>query len=216
MWLILRFEFRHFLCIIAEYVNNLKREHPLPSNSSFMTWGNIMTFAFLVKLTQNALTVFFRVASSSCSTLDCFKCKLTMCWHLGAIRWSYWLVIISGFCVVPVVVSDELVLLSGRVGRCWGVPPVLRNVGVRFNEHTELQIFSLVHLDWKTLVGQFRGQLWQQPDVGLVCLEEESTTVCFRCLINIPCFSMWDVARGFYVAYLQPAGTWLNCSPLLH
>lgn len=76
----------------------------------------------------------------------------------------------SGFCVVPVVVFDELVLLCGRLGRCWGVPSVLDDGGVRFDDHAELQIFSLVHLDRKTLVGQFRGQLGQQPDVGLFCL----------------------------------------------
>lgn len=77
-----------------------------------------------------------------------------------------------GLGVVPVVVSDELVLLCGRVRRCRGVPSVLCNVGVRFDEHAELQIFSLVHLDRKTLVGQFRGQLGEQPDVGLVCSEK--------------------------------------------
>lgn len=49
------------------------------------------------------------------------------------------------------------------------MPSVLDDVGVRFNDHTELQIFSFIHLDQQTLVGQFRGQLGQQPDVGLVC-----------------------------------------------
>lgn len=50
------------------------------------------------------------------------------------------------------------------------MPSVLCDVGVRFDDHAELQIFSLIHLNRKTLVGQFRGQLGQQPDVGLVCL----------------------------------------------
>lgn len=48
------------------------------------------------------------------------------------------------------------------------MPSVLDDVGVRFDEHTELQIFSLIHLDRKALLGQFRGQLGQQPDVGLI------------------------------------------------
>lgn len=50
-------------------------------------------------------------------------------------------------CIVPVIVSDELVLLRGCVGRCWSVPSVFCNVRVCLYEHSELQVFSLVNLN---------------------------------------------------------------------
>lgn len=106
-------------------------------------------------------------------------------------------------------------LLCGLLWRRWGVPSMLCDVGVCFDDHAELQIFSLIHLNWKTLVGQFGGQLGQQPDVGLVCLEQFKPFV----------FSGWTCSSSsikdlasvtISVAYLQPAGRSLNCSPLLH
>lgn len=46
----------------------------------------------------------------------------------------------------PVVVSHKRVLLHGCAGRRWGVPSVFCDLRVRFDDHTEFQIFSLIHL----------------------------------------------------------------------
>lgn len=53
----------------------------------------------------------------------------------------------------PVVVFDEALFLSGRAGRCRGVPFVIGDMRVGFDEHVELQIFTLIHLNRKTSVG---------------------------------------------------------------
>ena len=151
------------------------------------------------------------------------------CYHLCRHLWTTFL-----WLFVPVVVSDELVLLCGCVGRCWGVPSVLDDVGVRFDEHTELQIFSLIHLDRKALLGQFRGQLGQQPDVGLIWKRNPNSLFSvantnpkphpypnsslnpnssLKPIHNLTPNLVWDTAQ---VTDLQPAGMSLNCSPLLH
>lgn len=61
------------------------------------------------------------------------------------------------------------------------MPSVLCDVGIRFDEHTELQVLSFVHLNGETLVGQVGGELGQQPDVGLVCGERSKQ----RRLVNV-------------------------------
>lgn len=48
--------------------------------------------------------------------------------------------------LLPVVVLHKHVLLHGCAGRRRGVPSVLCDLGVRFHNHAELQIFALIHL----------------------------------------------------------------------
>lgn len=70
---------------------------------------------------------------------------------------------------IPVVVFDQLVLLCGGPVRRGRVPPVLCDVRVRLRDHVELQIFPFIHFHRQALVCQLKGELGQQPDVGLIC-----------------------------------------------
>lgn len=129
----------------------------------------------------------------------CFLFYLNPLKHLG------------GMGVVPVVVSDEFVLLRWCVGGCWRVPSVLCNLRVRLNEHSELQIFTLVHLHWKTLDGQFRGQLRQQSDIGLVWSGDRKQ--CF--------FNSASVLQTSWLLIMQQTFLWLTynkqvCSWAVH
>lgn len=79
---------------------------------------------------------------------------------------------------IPVVVLDQLVLLCRGLVGCRRVPPVLRDGRVSLHNHIEFKIFPLVHFHCQALVCQLGGELWQQPDVGLVCHETRSFTQC--------------------------------------
>ena len=82
--------------------------------------------------------------------------------------------------IVPVVVSGELLVLRGGIGRSGRVPAVLRDAGVGLDDHAELQVLALVHLDREALVGEPWGQLRGHPDVGLVCREKVPTELDVR------------------------------------
>lgn len=177
----------------------------------------------VVKFTQNAKTanLNFRKGSSSRGTLE--LCTFSKCtsetleWWVGVLQVSFtW-----NYFSSPVVVSDELLLLCGCGGRRRCLPSVLCDAGVRFDEHDELQIVSLVHLDRKAVVGQFRRQLRWQPDVRLVCSNNGETLCCHYWTVNDANTSkLFNITCGilgcYFVAHPQPAGMWLKCSPLLH
>lgn len=99
------------------------------------------------------------------------------------------------------------------------MPSVLRDVGVRLDDHVELQIFSLIHLHRQTLVGQFMGELGHQPDVGLVCFKKEKAFqqwgFFFQWFVKC-CRLLSSGEGGDPEAYLQPAGKWWCCSRRLH
>lgn len=120
--------------------------------------------------------------------------------------------------IVPVVVSDELVLVCGLVGRNWRVPSVFNDVGIRLYEHGELQILSLIHLHRQTVVGQLRGQLGQHSNVGLVCSKGQlhfrllqfsskcPKLLSFSNLHNLDfCFSVLPTTSRYVVELLMPA-----------
>ena len=79
---------------------------------------------------------------------------------------------------------------------------MLRDAGIGLDDHTELQVLSLVHLDREALVGEPWGQLGGHPDVGLVCREEVQTSLeklVFALLlalcINITFFHLLTIYR---------------------
>ena len=81
-WHILRFEFRHFPCIISEYVDILKGEHNSSLCKQFHDLRKHSDLGVPWQIHRKMPRQhFFRVASPSCSTPDCFL-TFTLCKHV--------------------------------------------------------------------------------------------------------------------------------------